>query len=365
MITASDLKEIEPKPQGSVPAASQVHSGVPISKQARVMMFSPAQWEQFVEEWAQSQKSIYHQVRRFAGAGDYGVDIAGFSSGDGFSGEWDNFQCKHYGSALAPSDIWVELGKVIFYSFRKEYKPPRRYFFMCPKGVGTTLTRLLTQPGKLKTELKINWPKHCETQITSTQSLVLEGELLAFLEAFDFSIFSSKSIADLIAEHSKTPFHAVLFGGGLPERPSPGAPPAAPSTSESRYIGQLLLAYGEHAGATINSADDLASHGTLSDDFLRQRERFFHAESLRNFARDTVPEGTFEALQDEVFYGVVDVAEGSHANGYTRMKATVSQAAQINITANPLAPATKVQDRQGICHQLVNDDRLKWVDGHG
>lgn len=192
-----------------------------------------------------------------------------------------------------------------------------------------------------------------------------KGELLAFLEAFDFSIFSSKSIADLIAEHSKTPFHAVLFGGGLPERPSPGAPPAAPSTSESRYIGQLLLAYGEHAGATINSADDLASHGTLSDDFLRQRERFFHAESLRNFARDTVPEGTFEALQDEVFYGVVDVAEGSHANGYTRMKATVSQAAQINITANPLAPATKVQDRQGICHQLVNDDRLKWVDGHG
>jgi hypothetical protein len=365
MIASSDLKEIVPKPQGAVPAAAQVHTGVPIPKQARVMTFSPAQWEQFVEEWAQSQTNHYHQVRRFAGAGDYGVDIAGFTGSDGFSGEWDNFQCKHYASALAPSDIWVELGKVIYYSFRREYKPPRRYFFMCPKGVGTSLTRLMTQPSKLKAELKANWPKHCQMHITSTQPVVLDGQLLAYIDNFDFTIFCSKSIADLITDHSKTPFHAVLFGGGLPERPPSTAPPAAPSDGESRYVGQLFLAYGEHAGASINSADDLAPHGTLSDDFLRQRERFYHAEALRNFARDTVPEGTFAALQDEVFHGVVDVAEGSHPNGYARMKATVSQAAQLNITANPLAPATKVQDRQGICHQLVNDDRLRWVNGHG
>ena len=94
------------------------------------------------------------------------------------------------------------------------------------------------------------------------------------------------------------------------------------------------------------------------------RERFYHAESLRNFARDTVPEGTFDALKDEVYHGVVDVCEGAHPTGFERMRATVTQAAQVAVTSNPLAPATKAQDRQGICHQLANDDRLIWVPDH-
>jgi hypothetical protein len=105
----------------------------------------------------------------------------------------------------------------------------------------------------------------------------------------------------------------------------------------------------------------LKPHETLNRDFLRQRERFYYAEALRNFARDTVPEGTFESLQDEIYYGVVEICEGLHANGFERMKATIAHATQIAATSNPLAPATKTQDRQGICHQLANDDRLTWV----
>jgi len=80
--------------------------------------------------------------------------------------------------------------------------------------------------------------------------------------------------------------------------------------------------------------------------------------------RRPIPEGTFDALQDEVYHGVVDVSEGMHANGLERMRATVTQAVQVATTSNPLAPATKAQDRQGICHQLANDDRLIWVPDH-
>ena len=78
-----------------------------------------------------------------------------------------------------------------------------------------------------------------------------------------------------------------------------------------------------------------------------------------------MPEGTFDALQEEVFQGVVDVSEASHATGFDRMRATVAQAAQVSSTSNPLALATRVQDRQGICHQLANDDRLTWTPTDG
>ena len=33
----------------------------------------------------------------------------------------------------------------------------------------------------------------------------------------------------------------------------------------------------------------------------------------------------------------------------------------VPIGAHPLAPSTFVQDKQGICHQLANEDRLKWT----
>lgn len=112
-------------------------------------------------------------------------------------------------------------------------------------------------------------------------------------------------------------------------------------------------------GIHVNDVSGLSS--SLRRDFLRQRERFYHAESLRNFARDTVPEGTFENLQNEIFHGVIDVCDCSHGDGLARMKATVAQAANISPTSNPLKSVVGVQDRQGICHQLANENRLIWV----
>ncbi|EGI1278175.1 hypothetical protein H6265_005059 [Escherichia coli] len=82
---------------------------------------------------------------------------------------------------------------------------------------------------------------------------------------------------------------------------------------------------------------------------------------MKNFARDTVPAGTFDQLQDEIFHGVIDLCEDFHDSGFERMKATIKQATIIAVTSNPLVSSFKTQDRQGICHQLANDDRLNWV----
>lgn len=109
----------------------------------------------------------------------------------------------------------------------------------------------------------------------------------------------------------------------------------------------------------MNDVSDLSLQ--LSKDFLRQRERFYHAESLRNFARDNVPDGTFDRLQKEILHGVIDVCESSYEDGLDRMKATVTQAANISTSSNPLTIVVQVQDKQGICHQLANEDQLFWV----
>lgn len=361
MISDADMKEIKPKASSAAPSSAYVHSGVPIPKAIRVKNFSPDEWEDFIEEWAASLEKSYVKVRKFGGTGDCGVDVAGFCTDKGFEDTWDNYQCKRYAHPLRPNEIWVELGKIIYYSHIGEYMAPRKYYFVASLGIGTTLEKLLSKPTELRKKFKENWDDYCKREITTTKEIELSGELLSYVDDFDFTIFSSKSHVELIEAHSHSSFHAVRFGGGLRTRPNPEVPPAVPMASESRYIRQLLDAYGEHLGTPLYDMSTLIAHSMLEKDFRRQRERFYHAEALRNFARDTVPEGTFGDLQDEIYHGVVDVADATHPNGYERMKATVAQASTVALTANPLASVTRSQDRQGICHQLANEDRLKWL----
>ncbi|WP_305988432.1 ABC-three component system protein [Roseibium sp. MMSF_3544] len=365
MIKDTDLKEIKPKPSTCSASPEHVGSGVPIPKVMRIRTFSPDDWEDFIEEWSTSMSGAYAKVRRFGGSRDLGVDIAGFTSADGFQDIWDNYQCKRYDHPLRPSDIWVEIGKIVYYSFKGEYLPPRKHFFVASQGIGTSLEQLLNKPDTLKNKACENWDKHCKKGISSTQGIPLTSALETYFDAFDFSIFSSKSHIELIEGHSTTGYHAIRFGGGLPLRPASDKPPATPAEIESRYIRQLLNAYGDQLGTTISDPFALDAHTPIKRDFLRQRERFYHAESLRNFARDTVPEGTYAALQDEVCHGVIDICEGHHADGFERMRATLAQAAALSLTANPLSSVTKKQDCQGICHQLANDDLLTWVPKDG
>ena len=309
MISDSDMKLITPREPAATPSSAHVQTGVPIPKPMRVRSFSPDDWEEFVEEWTTTLEGSYAKVRRFGGAGDCGIDVAGFCTPDDFGGIWDNYQCKRYGHPLRPSDIWVEIGKIIYYSYVGEFSVPRAHYFVASSGVGTALEKLLNKPEELKANFQSNWNNHCKKTLTATKIIERVGDFLAYVELFDFSIFSSRSHIELIDAHSHTAYHSVRFGGGLRARPKPDTPPVQPAANESRYIRQLLDAYGDHLYIAVQNPVVLKAYQSLQNDFLRQRERFYHAESLRNFARDTVPEGTFDELQDEVFHGVIDVTD--------------------------------------------------------
>ena len=96
--------------------------------------------------------------------------------------------------------------------------------------------------------------------------------------------------------------------------------------------------------------------------FARQRESFYFAESLRTFARDSVPLGTFEDLQNDMFDGVIDTAESEHEHGLIKLKSVLNDSKSVPLDSNGLFETIRVKDRYGICHQLANDNKLKWVE---
>lgn len=347
------------KPHSAV-APEQVDVGAPVVPVERLKVLSPLQWEDLIHEWAHgSLSNRYHAVEKCGGAGDMGRDIIAFV--DAAKVDWDNYQGKHYAEALQPNQVWVELGKICYYTHIGSYPAPRKYYFVAPHGVGNALGELLRKPDKLRDGLIANWKKKCETGITSTGPIPLTGALLAHVQAFDFSIFTHLSTLTLLAEYQKTPYYAIRFGGGLPAREQPAKAPTAIGPTEARYVRALLDAYGDECPSPITAVEDLSGFPKYSDHFKRSRNHFYSAESLRNFSRDNLPDGHFKALQEQVYEGVIDTVQKIHPNGFQRVVETTGEAKKLQITAHALVSRLLVEDRFGICHQLVNDDRFGWL----
>lgn len=338
----------------------EIRSGPSIPPIERIKLFSADQWEAIVDEWASSLPG-YGLVERTGGSGDKGSDVIATVDPSNPDSEWDNYQCKHYDHPLAPGDIWVELGKLCYYTFIGDYSVPRAYCFVAPRGVGTKLLNLIKKPEKLREELIAKWATKCATQITATKSVPLEGALLKHVKAFDFARIGHLPTPRLIEQHRKTPYFAVRFGLGLPARPASPAPPPTIGAGETRYVAQLLEAYGDNQGATFASLALLTFPHKRH--LQRARESFYCAEALRSFSRDTLPDGAFENLQSQILNGVIDTAEADHPCGLTRVNATTAHATTLNLTSSALLGRVDPNDRKGVVHQLSNEDRLTWVPG--
>jgi hypothetical protein len=345
-----------------VPTVLDAHAWAPVpshlslTPEKRISLYDDVQWEEFVLEWATTL--TYEQVMRSGGAHDHGVDVAGFVTAAGFDGPWDCYQCKHYGKALLPSDAYPEILKVVLGTLSGHYTWPRQYRFAAPHGVGTTLAGVVHSPTKLKTELVKALTKDKSPLASHLGPHSIES-VQTFVKDADFSVFGTLELHELVDAHAETRWHSARFGVELPTRPPPPEPSPDPTDEEQRYIAQLLKAYGERHGGTFT-----ASHASENEDvgahFLRQRVAFYSAEALRVFARDSVPEGTFAALQQDIFDGVIDTHDLDHPDGLHRLVEVTKAAQGLAITSNGLLPVLAVRDRTGICHQLANEDQLRW-----
>lgn len=351
-----------PQPPAPSPglAADIVASGPTVHPEDRVRLFSADQWERFVQEWVDSLREAYELVERCGGAGDMGRDV--IATVNGGKGAWDNYQCKHYQKALTPGDVWVELGKLAYYTLKGEYSYPRRYYFVAPQGVGPKLSNLLRKPGELRDGLLANWNKACRTEITKTEVVECDAAMKAHIASLDFSIFQAVPLLRIIDGHAKTRWHVARFGGGLPPRPETLVPPSVPAANEAVFVAELRRAYADHLKQDVKDIDGgLAVRDDLREHFHDARVEFYSAEGLRTFSRDTLPQGEFDKLQDEVHSGIKDEERADQADGYRRVLAVVKTARALQLTSNPLTTRIHNRDRGGICHQLANDGKVRWV----
>jgi len=342
--------------------SQQISNGQYIEPIDRIRLMSADKWEIFIKEWLDSKKTIFFKIERYGGAGDMGRDVIAYITDPKLfpkNYEWECYQCKHYKNPLMPSNVWVELGKIIYYTFLKKYPVPNIYYFVSPLGIGSDLATLLNDKNLLKTQLKNNWNKYCKNKIT-TSSIEITGDLLKYINRFDFSIFNSLNIENVIEEHKKTPNHKVLFGGILPPRESIEVPDIK-NEKQLRYVEQLVKAYDSDSENIIEKVEDIED-SQYNGHFIRARKSFYKAEELRALTRDNLPEQIFENFKEDIYDGVINTVETKFNNGLMKARAVEDKSIEIEIDSNPLKDACRPIDKKGICHHLINDKKISWVE---
>jgi hypothetical protein len=366
----NEMNELPPPPP--FPGANRrlLVPGAYVSPEQRIRIFSPAEFEVYARQWAdgylRQKTGRYVRIDGAPGAGDKGRDLVAWIDPDSATPRrWDCYQSKHYAARLTPTDVYIELGKLCFYTFRGDYTVPESYFLVPSLGIGQKLADLIEKPADLRAELIRNWEKYCRDDITASP-VVLEGEFRAYVEAFDFSIVRSVTPEEMLDQHRQTAYHAVIFGMAIKDRPAPDKPPVDVQTHETRYVGQVLEAFGDHLKTPTPRVEDVARED-LREVFRSTREAFYCAESLRRFARETLPpEAPYDAILDEFCDGLEPVTlDPTHTDGLVRMISTTKHATQLQMSEHLLKGIITPKDRVGICHQLANNDRVVWVPKSG
>ena len=328
-----------------------------------IKTYDSSDFELFIHEWAYGylkDKGTYKSVYRIGGSGDKGRDVIAYV--DEEKKIADYFQCKHYSKALAAADVYVEIGKLCYNTYRKNIVFPRKYYFLAPKDVTSNLLDLLHgDKDVLRKKVLENWSACCEKSI-AVRGVSLDEELSAYIAQIDFGIFDTKPILEVIDEHSKTRWHAIRFGGGLRVRPDVSDAPTNVDVTENPYVEQLFDAYSERENAPISSVKDLGSYPKDSEHFKRQRNAYYSAEALRIHARDTLPPelDEFGKFTKDVLDGVTNTAQKVYPNKLEKIDSVTDRAMRLPIEGNMLSNQIRTLDKHGACHHLVNEGKIDW-----
>lgn len=139
--------------------------------------------------------------------------------------------------------------------------------------------------------------------------------------------------------------------------------------AQLEYVQALLEAYEEATGDEYISPDDVKDT-VYEDHFHQQRKSYYQAEAIHRAIRDSVTQDDedFDVLKDEIKDGIYYVSHRKYARGIDKADAVLEKASELPIsqnTDNNMLGWVGPCEKQGVCHMLVNDHILTWVEDKG
>ena len=305
----------------------------------------------------------YHSVYRVGGAGDKGRDVLAII--DPKTGSFDLYQCKHYDKQLNYSFLFGEIGKLITYTKKGDYKVPEHYYLACPFGVSQSFLDMLKDNAKeLKKKIKEDW-EDVKKKVGTKNSIDMDAELEAYIDSFDFSIIEQITPLQFVEDFKKSKgYYFQYFGGGFDEiKTEKLCVPDVPAENEHNYITNLYDAYTENAGHDIND-DNVQEKPQYKNHLIRSREKFYAAEEVRIASRmsSTVEKDDFEELKKSIKNFVGDEYDSTeYKDGFEKVKTIVHRAEEYDPEPSSMIyGCINSNVKGGVCHHLSNEGDMTW-----
>lgn len=195
------------------------------------------------------------------------------------------------------------------------------------------------------------------------------GEFLA--RSFIFSLSPNKGKKAKVKTEQSSRAVEEFHGIVLDKRKKPQAVvPEKVDEVEAQleYVKALLGVYKEATGDEYISPDDVKDT-VYEEHFHQQRKSYYQAEAIHRAVRDSETEDDedFEVLKDEINDGIYYVSHRKYPRGIDKADAVLEKAGDLPISHNTdknmlgwVGPCEK----QGVCHMLVNDRKLSWIEGN-
>lgn len=158
-------------------------------------------------------------------------------------------------TSLGPSNFYLELGKLCYYTYKKEIPVPKEYYIIASHDVGPSLQDLIDNPSQLLAKLKENWDTYCKSKITKLAEVQLDNPFSEHINSFDFTIIKTYPMAQIVDEYLKTIYGNIRFGGRRLNLPMTISPTELIVSDEMQYISALFEAYSEELNIQIDSTE--------------------------------------------------------------------------------------------------------------
>ncbi|MDF3300904.1 ABC-three component system protein [Streptomyces tropicalis] len=325
----------------------------------QVWFWQPEQWEEFTYEWARMRMAAegYLGVEIIGGSNDRGADVVAFFSDQRLNGEWHCYQCKLYKDELKLSDALPEMLKPFVATVETTRTLPTRYSFVAPR-IHPRLKDIILTPVELKRRF-LSYLEERPRPVAALPSATLRAVKERVADT-DFSMFWAVNLDEILEVYSASPLYGSRFNYPPSGKPAKLVVPPEPNADEARFLEQLLDVYQERFGVHIATVHDAFTHEETGEHIGRQREAFYAAESLRMYARESVPGEAYEDLQSDVLDNLIEVADRDFPSGWGRLQSVLQASGQVQVVASVLISHFKNIERKGMCHQLANEDKLTW-----
>ncbi len=159
----------------------------------------------------------------------------------------------------------------------------------------------------------------------------------------------------------------IHIGGNIITLPPELTPPDNINDDEITYVNELLKAYADASGAPPLTIEDISRlSGKHKENFNEQRINYYSAVRICRIIRESYaePDQELQKWKSQTFDYISDTYRDDYENGYKRLIAVLRKVVDSKTTAAIEGCDQLIQpkERKGVCHLLVNDGKIRWVD---